>query len=116
MLRYVVAVRQKLEIVLPRQISHESLIGVRLFPAQFVIEMNDGKDDPKFAPQLKEQPQQPNRINPAGNGNSNAIPGTQQIMPNVRQQAQCKGVHENMVQQDSCGDSRLRRSGRAKLD
>jgi hypothetical protein len=40
----------------------------------------------------------------------------QLFLPNVRKQARCKGMHKNMVQQYSCGDSRLRLSGRAKLD
>jgi hypothetical protein len=84
MFRHIVAFGEKLEIVLPRQSADELLILVRLLPAQLVIEMNDRKDDPKFAPQLKQQPQKRDRINPAGNGNSNAIPGTQQFpLPNV---------------------------------
>jgi hypothetical protein len=40
----------------------------------------------------------------------------QLFLPNVRKQARCKRMHKNMVQQYSCGDSRVRLSGRAKLD
>lgn len=101
----------------PRQTADELLIGVRLLPAQIVIEMNDAENNPEFTTQFQQQPQKRNRINPAGNGNADAISGMQQLMPpNVRQQVLCKGMHENMVQQYSCGDSRLRLSGRAKLD
>lgn len=99
MFRHIVAVRQKLEIVLPRQVSDESLIRVRLLPAQIVIEMNDAENNPEFTTQFQQQPQKRNRINPAGNSNSNAISGMQQIMPpNVGKYALCQGVHGNMVQ------------------
>jgi hypothetical protein len=117
MLRHIVAVGQKLQILLPRQIADELIVRVRLLPPQLVIEMNDGNNNPEFATQLKQQPQKRNGINPARNRNSDAIPGMQQFfLPNVRQQAKRKGMHENMVQQYYCGDSRPRLSGRAKLD
>jgi hypothetical protein len=109
MLRHIVAVGQKLQIVLPRQIGDEFLISIRLLPAQLVIEMNDGKNNPESAAQFQQQPQESNRVDPARNGNSNAIPGTHKpLLPNVRQQAHCEGMHENMVQQYWCGDSRRR--------
>jgi hypothetical protein len=117
MLRHVVAVGQKLQIMLPRQTADELIVRLRLLPPQLVIEMNDGNNNPEFATQLKQQPQKRNGINPARNRNSNPMPGMQQFfLPNVRQQPKPQGMHENMVQQYSCGDSRPRLSGRAELD
>ena len=50
--------------------------------------MNYGKDNPQLAPQLQQEPQQRNRINPAGNGCAHAIPSRQQFLPpNVRKHA-----------------------------
>ena len=57
MLRDITAVRMKLQVVHMRQIRHEPLIRIRLSPAQFVIEMNNRKDNPEFAPQLQQHPQ-----------------------------------------------------------
>jgi hypothetical protein len=81
MLRHIVAISKKLQIMLACQTGHESLIPVRLRPAQLVIEMNNGKDNPQFASQLQQKPQQRHRINPAGNGHADAIPGPQQLLP-----------------------------------
>jgi hypothetical protein len=64
-----------------RQIRDEQLIRVRLRPAQLVIEMNNRKDNPQLAPQLQQQPQERDGINPAGNGHANAISGPQQLLP-----------------------------------
>ena len=54
MFRHIVAVRQKLQIVLPRQTADELLIRVRLFPAQLVIEMNDGRNNSQLTTQLQQ--------------------------------------------------------------
>jgi hypothetical protein len=117
MFRHIVAVGQKLQIMPARQTADELIVCVRLFPAQLVIEMNDEKNNAQLTAQLQQQPQKRDRVNPARNGNADTIPGIQQLfLPNVRQQAQYEGMHENMVQQCSCGDSRPRLSGRAKLD
>jgi hypothetical protein len=79
--------------------------------------MNDGKNNTQLTTQLQQQSQERNGINPARNGNSNALPSTEQLfLPNVRQQAKRKGMHENMVQQRPCENSRPRLAGRAKLD
>ena len=89
--RHIVAVGMKFQIVRARQIGDEFLIRVRLCPAQLVIEMNDGEDNPQFLPQLQQQPQKCNGINPAGNGYTNAIPRLQQFLPlNVIEHALCQ--------------------------
>jgi len=54
MFRHIVAVEEKLEIVLPRQTVDELLIRVRLFPAQLVIEMNDEKNNAQLTAQLQQ--------------------------------------------------------------
>ena len=77
----IVTIAIKLQIMLASQIRDESLIRIRLRPAQPVIEMNDGKDNPQLTPQLHEQPQKRHRINPAGNSHTHAIPGPQQLLP-----------------------------------
>ena len=100
-LRNIVAIDIKLQIVLARQPRDEFLIRVRLRPAQLVIEMNNRKDNPEFAPQLQQQPQQRNRIDPAGNANAHAIPSRQQFLPpNVEKHALRQGMHGNMVPHD----------------
>src|SRR5437899_10596276 len=54
MFRHIVAVRQKLQVVLPRQTADELLIRVRLLPAQLVIEMNDGRNNSQLTTQLQQ--------------------------------------------------------------
>ena len=105
---HILAVDVEFQIKLSRQARNEFLIRVRLRPAQLVIEMNYGEDNPQLAPQLQQQPQQRNRINAAGNGDANTVPSRQQFLPpNVGKHALRQWMHENMVPHDSCGDSRL---------
>ncbi len=107
MLRHVVAINEKFETMRARQFRHEMLISIRIRPAQLVVEMNDGKNNAKLAPQLDQQPQKRNRINPARNGHADAVSGPQQILPpNVRKHALRQGMHRNMVPHRSCRDSR----------
>jgi len=85
---HIIRVAIKLQTMCARQSGHELLVRVRFRPAQFVIEVNNRKDNPQLAAQLQQQPQQGDRINSAGNSNSNAIPSTQQLLPlNVGKQA-----------------------------
>jgi hypothetical protein len=61
--------------------------------------MNDRKDNPQLAPQLQQHPQQRHGINPAGNGDTDAIPSPQQFVPpNVRKHAFRQRMHGNMLQ------------------
>jgi hypothetical protein len=84
--RHIIAIAMKLEIMLARQRRHEFLIRLRLRPAQFVIEVNNRKDNSQLAPQLQQHSQQRNRIYPSGNGHAHAIPSLQQFLSsNVRQ-------------------------------
>ena len=64
MLGHIAAIAPKFQIVLMCQIGYEFLISLRLRPAQLVIEMNDGKNDPQLAAQLQQQSQERNRIDP----------------------------------------------------
>ena len=59
----------------PRQISNELFIPVRLGPAQLVIEVNDKKNNPQITPQIQQEPQQRDRIDATGNGDTDAISG-----------------------------------------
>ena len=60
MLGDIVAVGQKLQIVLTRQVSDELLIRIRLLATQLVIEMNDRKNNPQLTAQLQQQSQKRN--------------------------------------------------------
>ena len=80
MFRHIIAVRQKFQTVLPRQIGDELFITIRLFPAQLVIEMNDRKNNPQLTAQLQQQSQKRNRIDPSRNGHTNAVSGPQRFI------------------------------------
>ena len=60
MLGDIVAVGEKLQIALTRQISDELLIRIRLLATQLVIEMNDRKNNPELTAQLQQQSQKRN--------------------------------------------------------
>jgi len=60
MLRHVFAINVEFQIVCASQLRDESLIGIRIRPAQLVIEMNDGENNPEFSPQLDQQPEERN--------------------------------------------------------
>ena len=88
MLRHIVAIDMEFQTMLASQIRDEFLIAVRFRPAQLVIEMNNRHNNAEFAPQLQQHPQERNGINPARNGDTNAIPSRQQFLPpNVRKHA-----------------------------
>jgi hypothetical protein len=97
--RHVIAVAEEFQIVRPSQIRHKLLIRIRLRPAQLVVEMNDGENNPQLMTKFEQQTQQRNRIDPAGDSYPNPVPGMQQFLPpNVGQHALCKCMHSNMVQ------------------
>ena len=81
MLSHVIAVDEKLQIMLMSQASHKLLIRVGFRPPQAVIEMDDRKNNPKFTAQFEQQPQKRDRINSARNGHTHAVPGPQQFLP-----------------------------------
>ncbi len=96
--RHIVGVNVKLEIVSASQSRDERLIRIRLRPAQFVIEMNNRKDNAQLAPQLQQQAQERHRINPTGDGDADAIPSPQQFLPpKIGKHALRQGMHGNMV-------------------
>ena len=85
---HIIRVAIKLQIMFARQTPDELLVRVRFRPAQFVIEVNNRKDNPQLAAQLQQQPKQGDRINSAGDSDADAIPSTQQLLPlNVGKQA-----------------------------
>ena len=97
--RYGVVFRELLarETILPRW--RELLIGVRLLPAQPVIEMDYRQNNPQITAHFQQQPQKRNRIDPPGNSDAHAVPGFQQLKPpNVGQHALRERVHRDMVQ------------------
>ena len=81
MLSHIITIAMKLKVMRSSEFRDESLVVIRLCPTQLVIEMNNRKDNPQLAPQLQQQPQKRNRINPAGNGHADAVPGPQQLLP-----------------------------------
>ena len=106
---YVVAVGNELQITLPSQVRNEFLVRVRLSPAELVIEMNNRRDDPQFAAQLQQQPQQRDRIDATRDGNANPISGLQKLFPpNVVKHAFRQRMHATMVQPgfEDCVDYR----------
>jgi len=91
----------KFEVMLARQLRDEMLVCIRLLPAQLVIEMNDSQHNPQLAAQFQQKPQQRHRINPAGDGHANAVPGPQHLLPpDVGKHALRQWVHGNMVPQE----------------
>ena len=78
---HILAIVVKLQIELASQARNEFLISVGFRPAQLVIEVNNGKDNPQLAPQLQQHPKEGDRINPTGNGHADPIPGRQQFQP-----------------------------------
>jgi len=96
----VIAVNMKLQIMLTRQACDELLIRIRLRRAQFVIEMNDRDNHAELRAQLQQEPQERNRIDPAGDSDADAISSPQQFMPsNMRKHALRQGMHADMVPQ-----------------
>jgi hypothetical protein len=67
--------------MLPSQPSNKLLIRLRLRPAQLVVEVNNRKDNAHLMPQLNQQPEQRNRINPSRYRNPNPVPRPQQFLP-----------------------------------
>jgi hypothetical protein len=87
-LSHITASRMKLQPTLASQPRDKRLIPVGLRRAKLVVEMNDGENDAKFVTQLKQQPKQRNRINPARNRNPNPVSGPQQFLsPDMPQYA-----------------------------
>ncbi|HXY77708.1 MAG TPA: hypothetical protein VEH47_02765 [Candidatus Acidoferrales bacterium] len=106
MSRHIVAITMEFETIPTSQASDELLIRVRFPSPQFVIEMNDREHNPQLAPQLEQQTQQRNRINPAGNGHTNTVSGPQHLLPpDMGKHALCQGVHANMVSQGKARES-----------
>lgn len=108
MFRHVVAINEEFQIILTRQIRDELLVAIRLRTAQLVIEMNNRENDTQLAPQFEHQPQQRNRINPARNGDANALSGVQQLLPpNMSKEALRERMHWNMLAQPYVGTAAL---------
>lgn len=109
-MRNVVAVTEKLQIMLARQIRDELLVPIRLRPAQLVIEVNDRKNHPQLTAEFEQQPQQRNGINSSGHSHTDAVPGVQEFLPpDVGKHALCQGVHGNMVHRRSRYETRVGR-------
>jgi hypothetical protein len=90
LLRHIAATKMKLQPMLASQPGDKLPIRLRLRPAQPMIEMNDRKNDAEFLPQLDQQPQQRDGINPARNGDPDPVPSQQQFLaPDVDQDALC---------------------------
>jgi hypothetical protein len=85
--------------MLASELRDKLQVRFRLSPAQLVIEVNHRNHNPDLTPQFQQQPQQRHRINPAGHGHADTIPGPQQFLPpDVAQNAFREFMHGNMVQ------------------
>ncbi len=73
-------ISMKFEIVLAGEIGDELLVFVGLRPAQFVVEVDDGKNDPEFVPQLKQKPEERYRVDASGDSNADPISGVEELV------------------------------------
>src|SRR5215471_12671216 len=85
--------------MLTRQVCDKLGVPVRLGPSQFVIEVKERQNDPQLPAQFEQQPQQRNRINPAGNSDTHPIPRAQRFpAANLNKHSLRQWMHDNMVQ------------------
>lgn len=94
-----------------REVGDEFLVLVGFGGAQFVIEVDDGKDNAEFGAKLPQKAQQRDRIRSAGDGDAQAIAGLQQLEPTgVIQNLLCQRMHGNngTAWHEPRGDSRPR--------
>jgi len=75
----VFAGHEELQAVFGGEPGDEFLVGFGGAAPQFVIEMNDGKNDGKFFAQFDEEMEEGDRIGAAGNGNADARARTQDL-------------------------------------
>jgi hypothetical protein len=73
----VVAVSVEFQVVRASQVCGELLVCVGFGGAQFVIEVDDRRDDTKFVAQFEQQTKECNGIDPAGNGHADTISSAQ---------------------------------------
>src|ERR1700733_14059990 len=120
--RCLIPIAKKLQAKFTSQSRNKFLVRIRLRPAQLVIEVNNRKDNPQLAPQLQQQTQKRNRINPAGNGHAYAVSSGKKLLPpKVGNSALDQRMHDNIVSQlttmeDSFTQSWVRQISRQQLD
>src|ERR1700685_1930412 len=78
--RSIIAFAIKFQPVLASRSLNEHLIRVGVSTAQFVIEMNDGKDDAEFVTKFEQQAQERDRIDSAGNRDAHTVSGLQEFV------------------------------------
>jgi hypothetical protein len=61
------------------KLGDEAFVGIRLFPAELMIEVSDEKDEAEFLAEFEQHAQQGDGIGSAGDGYSNALARLQQI-------------------------------------
>ena len=75
------------------KVAHEPLVGIGIGAADFVVEVDDGKDNSEFGARFQQQAQQRDRIGAAGNRHADAISGPDQaVMADVAEDAVEHGV------------------------
>ena len=95
------------EFVCARQVDDEFFVLVGFYSAEFVIEVDDGKDDAEFGAKLPQKAQERNGIRAARDSDAHAIAGFQELeSADVIQNFVCQGVHEDIVQRPRTGDMR----------
>jgi len=92
-------VRVQFQLVAPGEFHDETFVRIRLGSTQFVIEMNQRKDDAEFAAQIEKEAQQGDGIRPARHRYANSVPGLKELMlANVGENGLREHRHDNMVQ------------------
>ena len=73
MLAHIGATSKELQPMMPRQIGDESLVGLRIFSPQPMIEVRNREDDAQLGSQLQQNAQQRDGVRPARHGNADAV-------------------------------------------
>ena len=81
-----------------RQLGDELLVGIGFCSPQLMIEMDGREDDAEFRTQFEHDSQQGYGIGSAGNGDTHAVAGVEQVLAtDVVEDALRQGAHGNIV-------------------
>ena len=78
--RRIAAFAIKFQSVLASQDLNKRLICIGFRSAQFVIEMKGGKDDAEFVTKFKQQTEERDRIDSAGNRDTHTVSGVEKFL------------------------------------
>jgi hypothetical protein len=102
--RYVATFPVKRKFGSSGQVSDEALVGIRICPAQLVVEVDHREHDPEFFTQFEQEPQKGNRIRAPRDGDAQAVAGLQQLFaPDAGQDSMLEVLHKKMVSRIRAG-------------